>query len=190
MGNGINDDTVAINATIDEAPDGATIYFPAGTYLVSEANDFAAIRIIGRNDLTLEFENGATIKHAPTESARYYSTFVWSSDGITIKGGNIVGEVDTHNKEYAADGNVTNTHGYGIRLSDSTNILVKDANISDYYGDGICIASDSNPKNGCQNVIIENCTIFDSLRNGITVTSCQGFEIKGCEIYNIAQATL
>jgi hypothetical protein len=50
------------------------------------------------------------------------------------------------------------------------------------------MASDSSPKDGCKDVILQNCTIFDSLRNGITVTSCDGLQVIGCEIYNIMGA--
>lgn len=191
---GITDDTAAINAAINAIPDGSTLYFPDGTYLVRETdsstgNNRIAIRIDNRNNLTLLLSNEAFIKHAPSTSAYYRTIRIDNSNNITIKGGHLVGEADTHTPEYkdGIDG-IVNTHGYGIRMIDSANITVDGVDISKYYGDPIVICSEDTPYKGCQNVKITHCTIHDSVRNGITVTSCQGLIVKDCEIYNITGA--
>lgn len=193
-GDGVTDDTAAINAAINALPDGSVLYFPDGTYLVSETdsstnNNRIAIRIDGRNNLTLLLSNEATIKHAPSTSAYYRTIRIDNSNNITIRGGHLVGESDTHTPTYDDAGeSIINTHGYGIRMIDSSNITVDGVDISKYYGDPIVICSEDNPYKGCQNVKITNCTIHDSIRNGITVTSCKDLLIKDCDIYNITGA--
>lgn len=191
---GVTDDTTAINAAINAVPDGGTLYFPDGTYLVSETdsstnNDRIAIRIDGRNNLTLLLANEAFIKHAPSTSAYYRTIRIKDSSHITIKGGHLVGESDTHTPTYNTDGtSIINTHGYGIRAVDSSYITIDGVDISYYYGDPIVLCSESTPYIGCNNVRIMHCMLHDSIRNGLTVTSCQELLVKDCEIFNITGA--
>lgn len=191
---GVTDDTKAINDAIEAVGNGGTVFFPDGTYLVKENettvnNDRYAIFVNGKEDMTLLFSSEAVVKHAPSTSAFYRTILIKESNEITVKGGTLIGDLDTHTPEYK-DGyeGIVNTHGYGIRMIDSTNLVIDGVELSKYYGDPLIICSEQNPYNGCQNVVIKNCRIHDSSRNGITVTSCQGLLVKDCEIYNITGA--
>ena len=191
---GVTNDTAAINAAIEAVGNGGTVFFPDGAYLVKETettvnNDRYAILVNGKENLTLLFSSEAVIQHATSSSAFYRTILIKNSNEITVKGGTLIGDLDTHTPEYkdGYDGMI-NTHGYGIRMIDSTNLVIDGVELLKYYGDPLIICSEQNPYNGCQNVVIKNCRIHDSARNGITVTSCQGLLVKNCEIYNITGA--
>lgn len=191
---GVTDDTAAINAAINAIPDGGTLFFPNGTYLVKETdsskgNDRIAIRIDNRQNITLLLSDHAVLKHAPSTSAYYRTIRINNSKNVTIRGGYLVGDTDTHTPTYSDDGtSIVNTHGYGIRVIDSEDITIDGVDVSKYYGDPIVLCSELSPYQGCKNVVIKNCIIHDSLRNGITVTSCQNLLVKDCEIFNITGA--
>lgn len=191
---GVTDDTKAINDAIEAVGNGGTVFFPDGTYLVKEnettvSNNRYAILVNNKKDITLLLSSGAVIQHATSTSAFYRTILIKESNNITVKGGYLIGDLDTHTPEYrdGYDG-IVNTHGYGIRMIDSTNLVIDGVELSKYYGDPLIICSEQNPYNGCQGVVIKNCKIHDSSRNGITVTSCQGLIVQDCEIYNITGA--
>ncbi len=76
-GDGIADDTAAIQAAITAAPDGrgSSIYFPAGTYI---SNDF---KVIGRSGLRFEGDGFASvIKRPPHPGNTRPATFESSTD--------------------------------------------------------------------------------------------------------------
>ena len=192
-GDGVTDDTEAINLAIAAAQENSTIYFPDGTYLVKETdsannNDRIAIRIDNKHNITLQLSNQTTFKHALSISPFYRTIKINNSTNITIKGGYLIGDNDEHTPEYNEDGGIENCHGYGIRVVDSSDITIDGVDVSKYYGDSVVLCSERNPYEGCKNVRILNCKIHDSLRNGITVTSCQGLLVKNTDMYNITGA--
>ena len=190
---GVTDDTEAINAAINAAGDGSTVFIPDGIYLVRETDstnkkDRIASRIDNKKNLTLLLSNEAVIKHDTSPSPYYRTIRINNSENITIRGGRLIGELDTHTPETTENGDMVNTHGYGIRAIDSSDITIDNIELSNYYGDPLIFCSELNPYQGCKNVTVTNCKIHDSARNGITVTSCQELLIQNCEIYNINKA--
>lgn len=82
-GDGVTDDTDAIQNAIDSATSAEGIYFPEGVYIVSAANAYtAALRITSR--LTL-YSNFATIKVASTSATGTITIYV-DSDDVKIEG--------------------------------------------------------------------------------------------------------
>lgn len=78
-GDGMIDDTPAVQAAIDAAPEGALIYFPSGTYLV---DNFQV-----RNRAGLRFEGdgaGSVIKRMGRPGNTRLATFIFSTD-ISIR---------------------------------------------------------------------------------------------------------
>ncbi len=54
-GDGVSDDSPAVQAAINGVPNGATIYFPAGTYMIRD------LRVIGRSSLRFSGERASTV---------------------------------------------------------------------------------------------------------------------------------
>ncbi len=97
LGNGIHDDTKALQACIDKVRDGGTVYFPDGTYLLSGA-------LIFYSNQHLKFSDKAVLlRSAESEPlTRYllasYSEPEWSgyegTHDVTISGGIFDGNVN------------------------------------------------------------------------------------------------
>jgi parallel beta-helix repeat protein len=66
-GDGITNDNSAIQTAIDSAPDGSTIYFPVGTYLIDD------IKILNRNRLKLEGESESSVVKRHLNSPRMFT---------------------------------------------------------------------------------------------------------------------
>ncbi len=58
IGDGVSDDTSAINMAIYTAPQNSTVYIPKGTYLVTQ--------VLLKSDINIYLENGATLLHDTT----------------------------------------------------------------------------------------------------------------------------
>lgn len=189
VGDGATDDTEAINNVIAAAPEGSTVYFPDGTYLVSASGGIApgkwvdmnhnpGIWVDSKTDIKLLLSDDATIRLAPTDEKGSHVLLIYNSTGITVRGGHIEGDRDAYT-------GATDTEWcHGISVKASSDIVISNVEISSCRGDGIGIGTGS--KCYCQNVTVDACRIHDCFRNGITVTSCEGLDIKNSNIYNIS----
>lgn len=205
---GVTDDTKAINDAIEAAENGGIVYFPEGTYKVSSSSDasldtsrrYYAVRICKKENLKLILAPKAHIKHrVQTEAeilagnrAGYYVVGILNSKNIKIIGGKIEGEADEHvslykdNTElfwYQGDGTYSRCHGHGIGIRNSENVLVQDCEIFNCFGDSIIIGTYDNIKS--KHVVVENCNLHNSMRQGISVTGADYTTIRNCKIHNI-----
>ena len=78
IGDGIANDTAAIQKTINTAPDGSTIYFPAGTY------DVANLQVKNRSGLSFVGEGRGSLIKQKTGAQRI-ATFTSSRDIVIAK---------------------------------------------------------------------------------------------------------
>ena len=144
-GDGVTDDTVAIQAAIDAADlsGGGTVYFPAKTFVVTDAMTIGSNTTLWLDGCTIyrdaEFDNVFRNKNL---TASGYN----GNSHITIKGN---GTIDL-NKTYQP------TEVLGIGFSHCSNIIIRDITITGVY-DWHCIEI-----NGCQFVTIENVSMEDS----------------------------
>lgn len=129
-GDGVHDDTAAIQAAIDSLPaQGGTVMVPAGTYAID-----AMQSIVLRSDMVLQLAANATIEALPNSSPRSYMIKVWNVSNVSITGGNIVGERQGHT---GAGGE----WGYGINIQDAHHVRVSNVHISGCWGDGMWIGA-------------------------------------------------
>ena len=202
---GVTDDTAAINAAIEAAGDGGTVFFPEGTYLVSSSMDsglaeserYIAVKVYEKQNMTLKLSPGAHIKHKAftkdelisAGTTRYYVIGIIKSSNIQVIGGKIEGEAAEHTYHtYQDDGTYSRTHGYGINIYSSNDVTVRDCEIFNCYGDSIHVSIMSGSEKS-KNATIENCKIHDSIRLGIGVCGADNLIIRDCEIYDIAGAS-
>ena len=78
-GDGVSDDTAAIQKAINAAPDRGTIYFPAGTY------DVANFLVKNRSALSFMGDERKSVIRQKTGAARIATNFERSSDIIITK---------------------------------------------------------------------------------------------------------
>ena len=180
-GDGETDDTAAIQAMFDSVGDGGLIYFPAGTYVVRHGDtktgeDYVTLTVRGRRGLRVILSDGALIKHEVTDAGRYTMLRVDGCDGIEISGGVIEGDRQSHQA-------VTTSYGSkGIHIVDSVNVSVHDMEVREIFGDCIGVTGATVQ---CDNVLIDECTLHDSYRNGITIGGAKNSAVRNCHIYGI-----
>lgn len=93
-------------------------------------------------------------------------------DNIKIKGtGSIIGDRATHT------GN-NGEWGMGINIDYSTNVKISGISVESCWGDCVYVGN-------AERVIIQDCILMDSRRQGISVTAANNVKIKKCSISGI-----
>jgi parallel beta-helix repeat protein len=130
LGNGVKDDTAAIQAAINSLPaDGGTVRIPAGHYMI---NALKPIKM--RSHTRLLIDSMATLEAIPNSASRYWIIKVWDVNDVRIVGGNLVGDRVKHL-------GTSGEWGYGINIQGSKNVMVKGVKLSNFWGDGMWIGS-------------------------------------------------
>jgi hypothetical protein len=128
LGNGVHNDTAAIQAAINALPSsGGTVYVPAGRYMID-----ASRSVVMRSHTRLQLASNAELDVIPNSLTRYYVVKAWNVNNVEIVGGKMVGDRTRHR------GN-GGEWGYGINISGSTKVLVKNLHLSNFWGDGMWI---------------------------------------------------
>ncbi len=156
-GDGVTDDTTAIQNALDTVPLGTVLVFPEGTYLIREALK------ISRSIAIKGMENG--VSRMPIIKYKNGTTLTLSHPLIWIKpAGATVSNVSISN--VVLDGNVVNTIP---------------RTLTDEWNPGIEIKSDASF--GVENVWIENITIKAVRGDGITIRSSSPYTVRPTNIY-------
>jgi hypothetical protein len=100
-GDGISDDTTALNAAATAAAGKAILHVPAGTYVVDGSNDsIAGGPTAGGWELPSNthviMAGGAVITVKPNALAGYTAILIADADNVTISGGQVVGDRINH----------------------------------------------------------------------------------------------
>jgi hypothetical protein len=166
VGDGVTDDTAAIQAALSTTGTGRTVYFPAGTYKVTSpltmtrGNSHYGMTLIGHGRDTRLAWYGATGGNFITVNGNPYSRYV----GLTLDGRGI-----------AANGMVhTNT------LKFETNIRYQHMAFYNFTGSGMTSASGDTYATA--ETSFENC-LFDHCGKGVTTTSYNDYNwtLAGCD---------
>lgn len=174
-GDGVTDDTDAINACLEEND---YVYIPNGTYLID-----AGTSIVMHSNQVLELADDAVIKATIPDTTRYYYAItIRDLNNVIVRGGTIVGDRDENSGS-------TTERGYGIYIYNSATVSVENCELSSFRGD--CIVIESTVSNGadyenyvCRDVKIVGCEIHNATRHGITVMGVHGLTIKDTTIYD------
>jgi hypothetical protein len=163
QGDGLTEDTDAINAAIDAIPtSGGTLYFPPGVYLV----DWSAVTI-DKSNLTVLGAPGAVLKLMPD--------FNYISQTFRIVGGTEISDIKIIGMTF--DGNwanrgvgepVDSTQAHAIYVKNVRRLWIENCYIHDVMGDGICI--DPGDAESSE-IFIRNNVINHVMRNGISVVA-------------------
>ncbi|KYG59421.1 cell wall-binding repeat-containing protein [Planococcus maritimus] len=168
------DDTQSIQNAIDSQSEngGGIVYFEEGEYQVD-----AMQSINLKDNITLEFEVGTILKAIPNSAERYEIMKIHDVKNVELKGeAKIVGDRTEH---LGSSGE----WGFGISIRGSRNILIKDINLSDMWGDGVYIGNTSK-QNYSEDIKITNVTMNNNRRQGITIVSAKNLEIVDVVITN------
>jgi hypothetical protein len=179
IGNGIADDTAAIRAAIAASvtSGGGTIYFPNGTYIVSQQTDTACLIIPSNTTLFGQSKESAIIKLAAGQPAFTRPILV----GV-VGGAALISDVRIAN--LTIDGNKAeqpddDEHRAAIFLYNTARVLIEDMNIHDNTGDAIDIFETTE-------TVVQRCYCYDNDRKAVTIDGGPNsyMSVKDCYFEN------
>ena len=186
-GDGVTDDTAAIQAALNA---GSNIYIPDGVYLIDAAysgwNDTGTGGLKPNNNTKIVLSKNAVLVAKNNPTSFYHVFNLIGKKNVIICGGTVEGCLDTPtNVPSGVVGNGEFGDGFDIKASE--NITISDVEIKNCWGDGIGVAYNSTGGGhiASKNVSVENCTIHDCRRQGISIVGAQYMKIRGCEIFKI-----
>jgi len=157
-GDGVADDTAAIQAALD-APGVTTVAISDGVYRIDAAHG-----VRPHSQQTLELTAGATLQVIPNALPSYDLIGIFDTDGVTIRGGTLVGDRANH---VLPDG-YEDGHGHGVTMLGSTHVIVDGVTARDFWGDGFYIgASDSGHSSAIE---LTNNIAEANRRQGLSIT--------------------
>lgn len=111
----------------------------------------------------------------PTSSTRNHAILAEFVSGVSIFGGQIIGDRDQHT-------GTTGEWGMGVAIYGSTNVKVNRTHISNCWGDGIVVGA--RKQNGVtvvsRDVIIKRVTSTNNRRQALTIGGVNGLEVDSC----------
>src|SRR5262245_6128722 len=133
-GDGVTDDTAAIQSALDSAN---TVLVPAGTFLVSLDASGAGLRLL-RDDVTLILEAGATLRLRDAQiPVGTEGEVVTVGDGLVpVHGVTIRGEGAIDGNRATNHGNVENSSGIRINAG-ATDVVIQGVTLVSVSGDAI-----------------------------------------------------
>lgn len=157
VGDGVADDTAALQAAIDAQAAGATLRFEPRVYRI--AGD-RGLRL--RDGLRLDLA-GATLAAANVPGARCRVLDVSGTRGVTVGGGTLAGS-----RAGAPE------WGVGILASDAEDLTLEDLTLRDFYFDGILLTGNR----GCRRVRIRRVVAENNRRTGLAVPAAEDVTVE------------
>ena len=155
VGDGVADDTAAIQAAINAAPlNGGTVFFPAGIYKFSNISVTSPISICGEG-----YQDSATRFVNPTASSPFFSFS--NVNGISLS-------------NFKASSSVPRTSGSYFSFSVTSRVTISDFFMSDYY---IGISIDNS-----DNIVIDSFSMFNGVYTAIQIG--KNGRVENCSINN------
>ena len=159
-GNGTHNDTAAIQSAIDSLPSsGGTVFVPAGRYMIDATK---ALKLHSHTRLKLDPD--AELRVIPNGASRYWVVKVHNANNVEIVGGKMTGDRARHK-------GTRGEWGYGINISGSDHVLVRNVHLSEFWGDGMWIGALG--RNGSLDrsnyVTLNNVTSSHNRRQGLSI---------------------
>lgn len=192
---GVADDTPYINKMLRDYEWGdnthvreVTLYLPAGVYHIDATaggNDSLGNYKFGGIVLTtnqkLVMSPSALIVALPNNQGNYQVINITGREGVSVSGGQIIGERKEHKGK-------SGEWGHGIAVFGGKNITISDVDISQCWGDGIYLGFYDGPNTYSDTITIKNCNLHHNRRNNLSITDARNVTVKDCA-FNYASGT-
>lgn len=177
-GDGTTDDTAAIQAALDAASTRgiSTVLFPSGVYKISattaDNNFYTALTVHSGQRLVFD---AATLQLTANGYDFYAVLNIHNVNNVTVEGSlTIIGDRESHTA-------TTGESGHGIRIVNSHNVHVSDADIRYTWGDGVCVGGNGTMAEISQNVTLERIRTYKCSRNGLSIIEADGVVVRDCD---------
>lgn len=173
-GDGVSDDTAAIQRAIDavSAAGGGIVDIPAGNYMINTlyqtGNSYEKAGLVLKSNIIVRIASGATLYAIPNGEKSYQMFSITHVDNVHIIGGRLIGDRDNH------IGNLGQT-GYGVRITDATNVVIEDLYAGEFWGDGVFLGENS------KNITIYRVVCDHNRRQGMSIVGGQNVKILESE---------
>lgn len=117
----------------------------------------------------------AVIQMTAVSIGQYYMFAIDNAINVTIRGGHLIGDVETHT-------GTSGEWGVGIYINKSKHINVYDIRCSKFWGDGILV--DGEYESNSEFVVIENVECDYNRRQGITIDGCNNGRIVNAYLHH------
>ncbi|MDR3591506.1 MAG: glycosyl hydrolase family 28-related protein [Negativicutes bacterium] len=155
-GDGVADDTAAIQAAINAIPaTGGTVVIPAGTYMID-----AIKSICLKSNVTLQMSPTTILKAIANNSTSYTMLNLYNVSNVTITSGVLMGDRTTHT-------GTTGEWGIGVKIMGSTGVSVTGTTAKNCWGDGFYIGSIGSKV--CQSITLTDIVSDNNRRQGLTI---------------------
>ena len=174
VADGVSDDTAAIQRAIDavSAAGGGIVDIPAGNYMINTLHQtgysYERAGLVLKSNSIVRMANGAVLRAIPNGERSYQIFSITHVDNVHIMGGKLIGDRDTH------IGNLGQT-GYGVRITDATNVVIEDLYAGEFWGDGVFLGEDS------RNITLYRVICDHNRRQGMSIVGGHNVKILESE---------
>ncbi|MDD5463500.1 MAG: right-handed parallel beta-helix repeat-containing protein [Methylococcales bacterium] len=184
-GNGVTDDTMAIQNAINQVGGtGGTVFVPAGTYLVTSGDFWPRSALNLKSNMTFKMDAGAVIKLRPNAFGNYAILYIGHNSNVNVVGGKLLGERHSHltsgdnafttpvDSQCPNSDNCNGQWGFGIYIYGSSNVYIDAVESREMWGDGFVLDGHST------NVNFYSVVADDNRRQGMTLYVCDHVVIR------------
>lgn len=166
LGNGLADDTAAIQSAINQvAGTGGTVFVPAGTYMI---NALTSVNL-GSN-MTLRLDAGAELQAIANNATTYTVVAIYDKSNVNIVGGTVSGERNAHI-------GTSGQWGMGIKINGGTNIVVENTTVRNAWGDGLYVGFGT-VSTTSTNVSLCSVKASNNRRQGLAIITVNGLLVQ------------
>lgn len=171
FGDGIHDDTAAIQRAISALPStGGTVVIPAGTYMIDAVK---SIRL--RSLMHLQIDHAAKLVARPNAADRSYVINAYKVNDVEISGGQVIGERDKHL-------GTTGEWGHCVMVRGCKRATVRDMRMANGWGDGLSVgAADGATTVLSEDVVVANVVCTGNRRQGMTIGRSKNVRVYDSE---------
>lgn len=170
---GRRDATSLIQSLVDASlAAGGVVAIPAGKYLIDADKGISL-----RSGIHFSLDPKAQLIAKPSANPRYAVIRVYNANNVSISGGSILGERDSHLGHGGE-------WGSGIEIRSSSNVTVSDMHISKCWGDGIFVGiyvPKGQTLEPCSNIVLQRVVCVENRRQGLSILSVNGMRVLSSE---------
>ncbi|WP_313097674.1 right-handed parallel beta-helix repeat-containing protein [Empedobacter sp.] len=133
--------------------------------------------VIIPSNRVITFQSNSSLIVLPNDKQNYQALLISENENIILYNPRLKGERDFHKNK---DGE----WGMGIKILSSSNIKIYNADIKNFWGDGIYVGRIDKGLPYCNNILIKGGILDNNRRNGISIITAKNTNVEDITIKN------